>query len=134
MSVLFTLTAEAAGQVCSTAGECANQGVDNFVGTPQRVWASIAALVSLVGVVVGVRARIRLGRRTGNGGTRGAVVALAAGLIGGVNGAVDLAVADGGPGSGNGVVGAAAALVLGVVAVVLGLLVLTRSRRAEPVG
>jgi hypothetical protein len=133
MSVLFTLTA-AAGQVCSTAAECADQGVDNFVGTPKRIWAGIAALVSLAGVVVGALAWVRFTRRTGYRGTRGAVVALAAGLIGGVNGAVDLAVADGGPGSGNGVVGAAAAAVLGVVAVVLGLLVLTRSRRAEPVG
>ncbi|TQM77857.1 hypothetical protein FHX81_0102 [Saccharothrix saharensis] len=133
MSVVLTFTA-AAGQVCSTAAECANQGVDNFVGTPKRVWAGVAALVSLVGVVAGASAWVRSARRGGHRGTRGAVVALAAGLLGGVNGAVDLAVADGGPGSGNGVVGAAAAAVLGVVAVVLGLLVLTRSRRPEPVG
>ncbi|MCE7001127.1 DUF6223 family protein [Saccharothrix sp. S26] len=134
MSVLFTLAASAADQVCASPGECANQGVDNFAGTPRRVWASIAALVSLLSVVVGRLARSRANRGVGNGGRRAALVALVAGLIGAVNGAVNLAVADAGPGSGNGVVGGAAALVLGVVGVVLGRLVLVRARRAEPVG
>jgi hypothetical protein len=134
MSVLFTLAASAADQVCASPGECANQGVDNFAGTPKRVWASIAALVSLAGVVVGWLARRRLSRRTGESGPGLAVVAVAAGLIGAVNGAVNLAVATDGPGNGNGVVGGAAALVLGVVGVVLGLSARSRSRRAEPVG
>jgi hypothetical protein len=43
-----------------------------------------------------------------------------AGLIAAVNGGLNLAVANGGPGTGNGVVGAAAALVLGLVAVAIG--------------
>jgi Na+-driven multidrug efflux pump len=56
-------------------------------------------------------------------------VALVSGLIAVLNGALNLAVADGGPGTGNGVVGGALALVLGLIAMVLGRLALTRSRR-----
>ncbi|MCO1655315.1 hypothetical protein KDL28_09635 [Pseudonocardia sp. S2-4] len=105
-----------------------------FIGTPARIWASAAALVALVGVVVGGRALARSRRGTGDGGRRGAVVALVAGLTGAVNGAVNLAVADGGLGTGNGVAGGALALVLGLVGAVLGRLALTRSRRTEPAG
>src|ERR687898_858768 len=68
MSVLFALAAPAAEQVCTTPAECANQGVDNFVGTPARIWASVAALVALVGVVIGGLALARSRRRIGNGG------------------------------------------------------------------
>ena len=46
-------------------------------------------------------------------------VAAMAGLTAVVNGALNLATARGGPGSGNGVVGGAAALVLGVIAMAL---------------
>jgi hypothetical protein len=134
MSVLFALAATAAEQVCTTPAECANQGVDNFVGTPARIWASVAALVALVGVVIGGLALARSRRRIGNGGGKGAIVALVAGLTGVVNGAVNLAVADGGLGTGNGVAGGALALVLGLVGAVLGWLVLARSRRTELTG
>jgi hypothetical protein len=47
-------------------------------------------------------------------------VALVAGLIAAVNGGLVLAIANGGPGSGNGVVGGAGALVLGLIAMALG--------------
>jgi uncharacterized protein DUF6223 len=46
-----------------------------------------------------------------------------------VNGGLNLAVADGGPGTGNGVVGGAAAFVLGLVGLSLGGLALVRCRR-----
>jgi hypothetical protein len=59
----------------------------------------------------------------------GAIVALLAGLIAVVNGGLNLAIAKGGPGTGNGVVGAAVALVLGLIAMALGGLALARSRR-----
>jgi uncharacterized protein DUF6223 len=134
MSVLFTLAAPAAGQICTSAAECANQGLGTFIGTPARIWASAAALVALFGAVVGGRALARSRRGTGDGGRRGAVVALVAGLVGAGNGAVNLAVADGGLGTGNGVAGGALALVLGLVAAVLGRLVLARSRRTERAG
>jgi hypothetical protein len=66
----------------------------------------------------------------GNGhGRTVAKVALVAGLIAAINGALNLAIAKGGPGSGNGVIGGAAALVLGLVAITLGGLALARSRR-----
>ena len=48
-----------------------------------------------------------------------------------VVGGLVLAVADGGPGTGNGVVGGALALVLGLIAMVLGGLALARSRRTD---
>jgi hypothetical protein len=134
MSVLLALAAPAAEQICTTAAECANQGVDTFVGTPARIWASVAAVVALVGVTIGGLALARSNRRIGNGGRKGAIVALVAGLTGVVNGAVNLAVADGGLGTGNGVAGGAVALVLGLVGAVLGRLVLARSRRAEVTG
>jgi hypothetical protein len=59
-------------------------------------------------------------------GRVGAIVTLVAGLIAVVNGGLVLAIANGGPGSGNGVVGCAAALVLGLIATVLGGLALAR--------
>jgi hypothetical protein len=132
MSVLLALAAPVAEQVCTTPAECAGQGVDTFIGTPERIWASVAALVALVGVVIGGLALARSRRRIGNGGRKGAIVALVAGLTGVVNGAVNLAVADGGLGTGNGVAGGALALVLGLVGAVFGWLVLARSRRTAP--
>jgi hypothetical protein len=43
---------------------------------------------------------------------------------------LNLAVATGGPGTGNGVIGAAGALVLGLIAAGVGVLTLARSRSA----
>ena len=125
MSVLLALAAPIADQVCTSAADCADLGVGNFVGTPARIWASIAAFVALVGVVIGWLALRSV--RAGRGGRTGAIVALVAGLTGVVNGAVNLAVADGGLGSGNGVAGGALALVLGLVGTVLGGLALRRT-------
>ncbi|MEU9125294.1 DUF6223 family protein [Streptomyces sp. NPDC048506] len=48
-----------------------------------------------------------------------------------VGGTLNLAVADGGPGTGNGVIGGAAALVLGLIATALGWLARARSRRTN---
>src|SRR6266545_426333 len=78
--------------------------------TPRRLWATAAAGLALVGVVMGGLAVRRSAGRTGTGNGRlGAIVALAAGLIALVNGGLNLAIATGGPGTGNGVVGGAAA-------------------------
>ncbi|MEV4835875.1 DUF6223 family protein [Nonomuraea sp. NPDC049486] len=130
MSVLFDLAAQVASPVCTTPAECAGQGVDTFLGTPERVWASAAALVAVGGVVIGWLAW-RSVRRAGSGGRRRAIAALVMGLVGGLNGAVKLAVADGGLGTGNGVFGAAMALALGLAGAALGGLALARSRRVE---
>lgn len=103
--------------------------VGAYTLTAARFWAAAAALLGLAGAVIGGVALARSIRGVGNGGRRGAVVALVAGLSAVVGGVLSLAVADGGPGTGNGVLGGAAAVVLGLIAAVLGGLVLARSRR-----
>ena len=98
--------------------------------TLRRFWATAAAGLALVGVVIGGLALRRSAARieTGNG-RMGSIVALVAGLIAAVNGGLNLAIATGGPGTGNGVVGGAVALVLALIAMALGGLALARSRR-----
>ncbi|MER5501097.1 DUF6223 family protein [Streptomyces sp. NPDC002466] len=106
--------------------------VDAHDLTTGRLVGTVAALVALAGVVIGVLALARSAGRIGNGnGKKGALVSLVAGLIGIVIGVVNLAVADGGPGTGNGVIGGALALLLGPIAAVLGRLARVRSRRTE---
>ena len=124
MAVGFTLAAPTAAHALAQSAH-----VDSYTLTAARLWASSAALLGLAGAVIGGLALARSVRRIGNSGKRGSVVALASGLIAVLNGALDLAVADGGPGTGNGVVGGALALVLGLIAMVLGGLALARSRR-----
>ena len=98
--------------------------------TLRRLWATTAAVLALVGVVIGGLALRRSAGRIGTGnGRMGAIAALVAGLIAVVNGGLNLAIAKGGPGTGNGVVGGAAALVLGLIGIALGGLALARSRR-----
>ena len=98
--------------------------------TPRRVWATTAAVLALLGAVIGGLALARPASRFGTASGRlGAIVALTAGLIAAVNGGLNLAIANGGPGTGNGVVGAAAALVLGLTGTALGGLALARSGR-----
>jgi hypothetical protein len=97
--------------------------------TPRRLWATAVDVLALVGVVIGCLALYRAARHIGNHGRRGAIVALVLGPIGFINGGLVLAIATGGPGSGNGVVGGAAALVLGLIGTVLGGLAVANSRR-----
>ena len=97
--------------------------------TAGRLWSLVAALLGLAGAVIGGLALARSAGRIGTG-RRGAIVALVAGLTAMVVGVLNLAVADGGPGTGNGVIGGAAALVLGLIAAVLGGMAVARSRRA----
>ena len=99
--------------------------------TPRRLWATIVAVLGLLGVVIGGLVLARPVSRFGAGrARRGAILALAVGSVAALNGVLNLVVANGGPGTGNGVVGGAAAVVLGLVAVVTGWLALARSRRA----
>jgi hypothetical protein len=103
--------------------------------TPRRLWATMAAVLALVGVVIGGLALARPASRFGTASGRlGAIGALVAGLIAAVNGGLNLAVANGGPGTGNGVVGAAAAFVLGLIALAIGGLALARCRTAAEPG
>lgn len=96
--------------------------------TLRRLWATTAALIALVAVVIGGLALTSPGGRFGTASRRPpAIVALVAGLIAAVNGGVNLALANGGPGTGNGVVGGAAAFVLGLIGLAVGALALLRS-------
>jgi hypothetical protein len=120
----FTFAAPMAAYVLAQSAD-----VGAYTLTAARLWVTAAALVGLVGAIIGGLALARSVRRIGNGGRKRAVVALVAGLIAMVGGVVNLAVADGGPGTGNGVVGGAVARVLGLLGLVLGGLVVARSRR-----
>jgi hypothetical protein len=96
--------------------------------TSRRLWALLVLVLALVGVIAGGLALVRPAFRR-----LGGLAGLATGLIAGVNGGLVLAVAEGGPGSGNGVIGGAGALVLGVLAMALGGLARVRYRRARRV-
>ena len=91
--------------------------------TVDRAVATAAALVALAAAIVG---GLALARSTG---PRRSLVALAAGAVGAFVGILVLVTADGGPGTGNGVVGGYAAVVFGLTAALLGGLALLRSRR-----
>ncbi len=96
-----------------------------------RAVPTTAAVLALIGVVAGAVA-LRCSRRSGTHSSLSwIVVALATGAIGVIVGGMHGANAAGGPNTGNGVVGALFAVVLGVIAVVLGGLSLARYRRTE---
>jgi len=102
-----------------------------YTMTPERIAASTATLVALVGVVIGGLALARSAGRIGNGnGRRGAIVALVLGPIGLVIGGLVVATADGGLGTGNGLGGGVVAMAVGLIGMALGGLALGRSRRA----
>jgi peptidoglycan/LPS O-acetylase OafA/YrhL len=89
--------------------------------TPDRLIATVAALAAFAGVIAGVLAMTRPS-------TRRPMIALVTGLTGLVVGTVVVVTADGGPGTGNGIVGGWAAVVLGLAATVLGGLAMSRRR------
>jgi hypothetical protein len=96
--------------------------------TAGRAWSAVAVLLGLVGVVTGGLALARSPGRAGTG-RRAVIVAPAAGLGGAVIGGLVVAAAEGGPGTGYGIVGGFVALVVGLIAMVLGGLALARYRR-----
>ncbi|GIH22618.1 hypothetical protein Aph01nite_09280 [Acrocarpospora phusangensis] len=93
--------------------------VTAYALTAGRLWSMVAGLLGLAGAAVGGLTLARPNGRIGRSG-RGGAVALLAGLAGVVIGGVVVAVADGGPGSGSGIVGGVLALVVGLVAMILG--------------
>jgi uncharacterized protein DUF6223 len=101
-----------------------------------RFGAIAAAVLGLIGIVIGGRALARSTGRTrsdidigATGRRRGAIVAMVLGLIGIVLGGLIVAAADGGVGTGNGLGGAVVAMVLGLIAVVLGGVARARRRK-----
>jgi len=103
--------------------------------TPRRLWATSVAVLALIGVVVGALALTRdpVSRFGVVPRKHGPMVAMVAGSIAALNGFLNLALASGGPGTGNGVVGGAAALVLGAIAMSLGGLALSRGEAGRGV-
>jgi hypothetical protein len=106
---------------------------DRVIGiTPGRARAIVAALVGLIGLVVGGLALARSAGRIGIGNGRAwAIVALVLGLIGMGLSVVHLGTSTGGFGTGGGRAGAIVALVLGLIGTNLGALALARSRRSR---
>lgn len=104
--------------------------VSAYTMTPERFVASVAAVVGLIGLVIGGLALARSAGRIGSGsGRRGAIVALVLGPIGLVIGGLVVATADGGLGTGNGLGGGIVAMMVGLIGMTLGGLALARSRR-----
>jgi hypothetical protein len=103
---------------------------DVYAMSAGRLGATTAALLGLLGVVVGGLALARPAGRFGTGSGRlGTTVALSTGAVAMALGALVVATADGGLGTGNGLGGAVVALIVGLIATALGTLALTRSRR-----
>jgi hypothetical protein len=119
------LAAPAAAQVSDQP-----PAVSVYTITPERIAASTAAVVGLIGAVIGGLALVRSAGRIGTGNVRrGAVVALVMGPIGLVIGGLVVATADGGLGTGNGIAGGIVAMMVGLIGMALGGLALARSRR-----
>ncbi len=97
--------------------------------TPPRLWATLAIALAALGAAIGCLVLARPDRFGAASGRWGAFAAILTGSIAAIGGARVLAVATGGPGTGNGVVGGAVAVVMGLFAAVLGALALTRARR-----
>ena len=98
--------------------------------TPERIAATVAAVLGLIGAVIGGLALARSAGRIGTGNARrGAIVALVLGPIGLVIGGLVVATADGGLGTGNGLGGGVVAMMVGLIGMALGGLALARSRR-----
>jgi hypothetical protein len=125
MSVRLVLAAPAAAHVSVQPA-----AASIYAMSSGRLGATVAAVLGLIGVVIGGLALARPAGRFGTGSGRlGAVVALAAGLIAMALGGLVVATSDGGIGTGNGLGGAIVALVVGLIAMVLGGLALAHSRR-----
>lgn len=98
--------------------------------TTGRARALAGAVVSLISLGIGWRAKIRSTRGASNGRT-GAIVALVLGLVGIILSVVHLSVTAGAVfGSGSGKAGAIVALVLGFIGIILGGMAL-RSRNTN---
>ncbi|HEY5848464.1 MAG TPA: DUF6223 family protein [Microlunatus sp.] len=103
--------------------------VGAYTLTTGRLWPLVAIVLGLVGVFSGGLGLARSATRAG-ARNRCPFVALAAGLAGTVVGGLVVAAADGGPGTGYGIVGGWLALAIGLIGLVLSGLALARSRRA----
>ena len=92
--------------------------------TSKRQFALVALGLALISVIFGWRGFRKSASRT-------SILAIITGLIAVIGGGLNLITANGGPGSGNGVLGSAQALVLGLTGMFLGGLTLVRFRRKK---
>ena len=121
----FALAAPAAAHVSD------QPAASVYTISPGRIGAIAAAVVGLIGAVIGGLALSRSAGRIGTGnGRRGAIVALVLGPIGLVIGGLVVATADGGLGTGNGLGGGIVSMMVGLIGMALGGLALSRSRRS----
>ncbi|MFC9664205.1 DUF6223 family protein [Nocardia sp. NPDC127606] len=96
---------------------------DSYGMTTDRLVATSAAFLGLAAVLVGGWAVSRAGNPARS------FIAIGAGAVAAIVGVIGFATADGGPGTGNGIVGAAIAIFLGLVAVALGIRAYLRAHR-----
>ncbi|WP_433063833.1 DUF6223 family protein [Dactylosporangium sp. CS-033363] len=95
--------------------------------TLDRIVATVAALLALAGLIAG---SLALAGRLGRYRKAGPAAAVGAGAAGLLVGAWVVLTADGGSGTGNGVVGGFAALAFGLAAIICGALARNRQRAA----
>jgi len=98
--------------------------------TSKRQFALVALGLGLLSVIFGWRTFRKSARHTSIlSGKSWPIVAIVTGLMAVIGSVLNLATANGGPGSGNGVLGSAQALVLGLTGMILGGLAIVRFRR-----
>ncbi|MEU0579785.1 DUF6223 family protein [Streptomyces griseoincarnatus] len=97
-----------------------------------RTGANLALVVGALGVALAWLATSRAGRRNSVNPRTAGLAAMVMGAVGTVLAVLHAATTDGGPGTGNGLVGAVVAVPLGLGAVLLGRRVLTRSAGTTP--
>jgi uncharacterized membrane protein len=98
--------------------------------TSKRQFALVAMGLGLLSVIFGWRTFRKSASHTSIlNGRRWPIVAIVTGLMAVIGGVLNLANANGGPGSGNGVLGSAQALVLGLTGMLLGGWAIVRFRR-----
>ena len=98
--------------------------------TSKRQFALVALGLGLLSVIFGWRTFRKSARHTSIlSGKSWPIVAIVTGLMAVIGSVLNLATANGGPGSGNGVLGSAQALVLGLTGMFLGGLAMIRFRR-----
>jgi hypothetical protein len=120
------------GLVAPAAAQVSDQppAVSAYNMTPERIAASAAGVVALIGAVIGGFALARSAGPAGTGsGRRGAIVALVMGPIALIISGLVVATAGGGPGTGSGVAGGIVAMLVALIGIALGGLALARSRR-----
>ncbi len=112
MSALHPVVAPETAHVLAAVG-----GYDVGSG---RLVPTVAAVIGLASVVIGVVDLVRSRRTGAAGGQGGALLTVVMGLISVAVGGLHLANVAGGPGTGNGAAGAVAAVALGLVGMGIG--------------